>query len=319
MNKELVSIIVPVYGVEKYIELALESICKQTYKNIEIILVDDETRDNSIDIAKRVLDKYPCIMYQIIREENKGLPGARNEGVKHAKGMFYCFVDSDDCIAENHIERMVNLMLEKKLDACYSEFEATSEDNRMGTLQDDDTCEVVEQEVLLKDFSMRKRQIHCCSLMISKDVFKTFQFNDKLRFGEDVEFMWRLFSHLDRIGHCNQRSYKYLIRKNSLMTTYSYEKDQVFIEEFSKTMRYLSDEFPSREELYKKAFYRNILGWMHQLSRKTTFVQFCNGIKQVDLSEMKKVLNESEDRKVRMLNNLLRFNTVLFYFALSHV
>lgn len=319
MNNELVSIIVPVYGVENYIELSVESICKQTYKNIEVILVDDETKDNSISVAENVLKKYPYIKYKIVKEKNKGLPGARNEGAKYAKGTFLCFVDSDDCIANTHVERMLALINTNKLMICYSEFEATSEEKRFGVSEDCIETEVIEQEELMNDFSLRKRKIHCCSLMISKQLFEKYRFNERLRFGEDVEFMWRVFSNIERIGHCNQKSYKYLIRPNSLMTSYSSEKDKVFVNEFKTTIDRLIKEFPNREKMYKNVYYRNILGWMHQLARKTTYKQFLDGISLIELNEMKRVLNEVDDKKVRILNDLLKINIRAFYFCLSKV
>lgn len=106
----LVSIIVPIYGVEDYIEKCAISILNQTYENIEYIFVDDCTKDNSVIILRNVIEKYPNRMERCIiikHEMNKGLAAARNTGVNRAKGDFVMHVDSDDWLEENAVELFV--------------------------------------------------------------------------------------------------------------------------------------------------------------------------------------------------------------------
>lgn len=107
-KEELVSIIVPVYNVEKYLEKCLESIINQTYKNLEIICIDDGSPDNSIDILNKFSEKDPRI--KIIRQKNRGLSGARNTGINISKGKYITFVDSDDWIENNMVELLVKKM-----------------------------------------------------------------------------------------------------------------------------------------------------------------------------------------------------------------
>ncbi|WP_300363919.1 glycosyltransferase family 2 protein [Fusobacterium sp.] len=99
-----VSIIVPIYNVEKYLRKCLESIRKQTYKNIEIILINDGSTDNSENICKTYLDDK---RFKLINQENKGLSEARNTGIKNFKGDYLLFVDSDDWLEENCIESCI--------------------------------------------------------------------------------------------------------------------------------------------------------------------------------------------------------------------
>lgn len=109
----LISIIIPIYNVEKYIEACLDSIYQQTYPNIEIILINDCTTDNSIEKAKGIINKYnhkfPTSF--INHEQNKGLSEARNSGMKIAKGEYIYFIDSDDEIAPTAIESLAKLAL----------------------------------------------------------------------------------------------------------------------------------------------------------------------------------------------------------------
>ena len=110
-----VSILVPVYGVEKYIERCARSIFEQTYHNLDIVFVDDCTPDKSIEILKRVLDDYPERKAQtrIIRHaHNRGLSAARNTAVAAATGTFLTHVDSDDWIELNAVEELVKKQIE---------------------------------------------------------------------------------------------------------------------------------------------------------------------------------------------------------------
>lgn len=111
----IVSILVPVYGVEKYIERCARSIFEQTYHNLDIVFVDDCTPDKSIEILKRVLEDYPDRKAQtrIIRhEQNRGLSAARNTAVAAAAGTFLTHVDSDDWIERDAVEAMVKKQIE---------------------------------------------------------------------------------------------------------------------------------------------------------------------------------------------------------------
>ena len=103
-----VSVIVPVYNVEKYLNRCVESLLNQTYKNIEIILVNDASPDNSIAIMKEYEKKYPDIIKCIYLTKNVRQGGARNRGLKIAKGKFICFVDSDDWVDSDYIP--INLL-----------------------------------------------------------------------------------------------------------------------------------------------------------------------------------------------------------------
>lgn len=111
-----VSIIVPVYNVEKYIEKCFKSIVNQTYYDIECIFVDDKSPDNSYEILSNLIDKYNGpIEHKIIRhKENKGLSGARNSGTNVAIGDYIYYLDSDDTITPNAISSLVSIAQEHK-------------------------------------------------------------------------------------------------------------------------------------------------------------------------------------------------------------
>ena len=105
VENDLVTIIVPIYNAEQFLEKCIESIQSQTHQKIEIILVNDGSSDNSLKICENYSAEDSRIV--IIDKLNGGVSSARNHGLKTAKGEFCCFVDADDWIEETHIEKMV--------------------------------------------------------------------------------------------------------------------------------------------------------------------------------------------------------------------
>lgn len=110
----LISFIVPVYNVEKYLDTCITSIVDQKYKDYEIILVDDGSTDSSPKICDRYEHQHSFI--KTIHKENGGLSDARNYGIKAAKGEYILFVDSDDYIAPDAVENIVNTLKSEKND-----------------------------------------------------------------------------------------------------------------------------------------------------------------------------------------------------------
>ena len=110
---EKISIIVPVYNVEKYIHRCLDSIIYQTYENLEIILVDDGSPDG----CGKICDEYAKqdSRIKVIHQKNGGQSKARNEAMKIATGDYFCYVDSDDYINEKYIERLYDLIIESNV------------------------------------------------------------------------------------------------------------------------------------------------------------------------------------------------------------
>ena len=109
-----VSVIIPVYNVEKYLEECIQSVLKQTYKNLEIILVDDGSPDNCPKMCDEWAKKDSRI--KVIHKQNGGASSSRNTGLDVMTGDFMCFIDSDDFIAKNYIEVLYNNLIETNSD-----------------------------------------------------------------------------------------------------------------------------------------------------------------------------------------------------------
>lgn len=116
-----ISVVIPIYNVEKYIKDCLESICNQTFKDIEIICVNDGTPDNSMKIVEKIAKKDKRIV--IINKKNGGLSSARNAGIDAAKSEYIYFIDSDDCLKENALELLYNKLSNENLDTLFFDAE----------------------------------------------------------------------------------------------------------------------------------------------------------------------------------------------------
>lgn len=114
---ELVSVIVPVYNVYKYLPNCVKSILKQTYKDIEIVLVDDESPDECGALCDEYAQRYENI--KVVHRKNGGLGIARNTGIENATGNYIAFVDGDDFIGRDHIENLMTCLRKTQSDACY--------------------------------------------------------------------------------------------------------------------------------------------------------------------------------------------------------
>lgn len=115
-NNTLVSIIIPFYNVEKYIAECIESVINQSYENIEIIMVDDGSPDNSVQIVKKYIRQDKRI--KLLKQPNSGVASARNYGMREANGEFFTFIDSDDWVSTDYVSHLMELQKEKDADMC---------------------------------------------------------------------------------------------------------------------------------------------------------------------------------------------------------
>lgn len=182
MNDQLVSVIIPVYNSEKYLEQCLNSVVSQTYQNIEIILVNDGSSDQSESICKTYAEKDKRIHYII--QQNQGASAARNTGIKASTGRYILFVDADDYIAKDMVETMMNMVDEGSMAVCnYGTF------NESGILQDKLT--VYHQSV----YNSRKdylADIHQSwgpvAKLYDRRIIGDIRFNPKYKLAEDLLF-----------------------------------------------------------------------------------------------------------------------------------
>ena len=129
LNKDVVSVIIPIYKAEPYLKKCLDSIAAQTYKNLEIILIDDGSPDN----CGRICDEYAANdpRVKVIHKQNGGMSDARNTGLDNATGEYLTFIDSDDYVSENFVDTLLNALRDNDADMSVCSFVYAAEDGRV--------------------------------------------------------------------------------------------------------------------------------------------------------------------------------------------
>lgn len=180
-DNEIVSIITPVYNVEKVIRRTLDSVLSQEYENLEIVLVDDCSKDHSADIIAGYTAKYPNIVYHR-QEKNGGAAVARNTALKLAKGRFVAFLDSDDMWCEGKVKRQLAFMKEKGAAICCTAMDCIDEKDRpLNSVRK-------VQEKISYHFLLKNTMISTSTVMIDRN--KTGDFQMPLRRGGQDYATW---------------------------------------------------------------------------------------------------------------------------------
>jgi len=211
-----VSIIVPVYNVEKYLEKCLDSIVNQTLKDIEIIVVNDGTKDNSQEIIDKYVKKYPKKVKGYIKE-NGGLSSARNYGLKYANGEYIAFVDSDDYVELDMFEKMYNKAISSNFDIVACDLFYVYDDKKVEAFSN------INNDIFTKE-EIKRSMINiypaAWNKIYKKDLFKhKIYFKDRVWF-EDVEFLYRLISKVNSIGVVHEKFYNYVQRADAITKTF---------------------------------------------------------------------------------------------------
>lgn len=205
-----VSVIVPIYNAEKYLIECLESIINQTYKNIEIILINDGSTDNSLNICNRY-KKYNFL--KIISQPNQGVSCARNKGLKIASGKYIVFVDSDDYIAPNMIEELVKGIT--KTDIAICEYNELYKDNVIPIKIDNKLTSINQEEAILLTFANAGGYLW--NKIFKKDIIEknNLYFDKDIHMLEDQLFVLKYLSKINKAKIIHKSLYNYRIRKTS--------------------------------------------------------------------------------------------------------
>lgn len=261
-NTELISVIIPVYNVERYLERCVKSVMDQTYKNLEIILVDDGSPDNSGKMCDELSKLDDRIV--VYHKENGGLSDARNYGVERAKGKYIGFVDSDDYIHENMYAHLYEVI--KKEDADVSECGVTrvyknfNRPHYMG----EDFCELLDSKRYLEEYlKIDKVYGSVWCKLIKKEVAEKLSFPVG-KIYEDLFYNYGLIQLDIKIAITNKSYYYYYIRKGSITTEQFNRKHLSLLEILGKFRRYVEKNYP---EFSNYAIVREVYGYLSILNQ----------------------------------------------------
>ncbi len=208
---EKISIIIPIYKVERYIRECLDSVINQTYENKEVILVDDGSPDSSGVICDEYSSRYPFV--RVIHTVNSGPSSARNRGIDEATGEWIIFMDGDDLWADKKcLEKLHSYAKSLKLDIVRFEYQAVNE--RLEPIELRNYDKSILEGVVIDNFSLVKNAINgewfTVLFLIKKEIVAEIRFNQGKNFLEDCDFYSRIFASRPlRCGYIDDKMYLY--------------------------------------------------------------------------------------------------------------
>lgn len=303
-EEKKISIIIPIYNVEKYLPACVESILQQTYKNLEVILVDDGSPDRCPVICDELAQKDDRI--QVIHQKNKGLSGARNTGIDNAQGDYLIFVDSDDTVEQTLVEELYTYA-EKwncAIVACGRNY--IFEDGQIVCKIAHDESKVYGFEEAMQEMnSFRLFDMSAWAKIYRKELFEDIRFPEG-KLSEDYYIMYKLFDKAQTIGYVAKPLYNYLQRQSSISRNKKINHD--FADAAKKQMEFLDDKYPQM----------SVLGHTAYASANLTVYDFYlkNGVKcpKDKLLEFKKAVRDNlvYIRKNKKISKAKRIQFELF-------
>lgn len=244
MNEYKLSIIVPVYGVEKYIDKCLNSLVKQSLKEIEIIVVNDGTKDNSQKIIDKYVKKYPDKIKSYIKE-NGGQGSARNYGLKKATGEYIGYVDSDDFVEKDMYKKLYNKAKENNYDIVVCGNYNVSEDYQNKNI-----------DAFINNYNTDLENIFFGKMAVWNKIYKRdiliknkLEFKEKVWY-EDLAFTLKAIMNSNTFAFIDEPLYDYLIREGSTMNNSNVQRNLEILDAFDDILSYIKHN--KKEEYFDK-------------------------------------------------------------------
>lgn len=289
----VVSVVVPVYNAEKYLENCLESIINQTMRDIEIVLVNDGSTDNSGKICKQYEQNDARIIY--VEQKNQGVSVARNKGKDIATGEYILFIDADDEMDLTMIEKLYSDIQKYNGDIAVCKIQKVKSKNevKINTAEDISVCSMKQEDALKSYFTESKLEIGVWNKLFRKSVIENINYHVGRRMNEDKFFAFESIMKSQVITYRNEGLYYYFERDNSVTKQKFDEKwfDNIFFAEriyeiIIKDKPYLERE--ARYQLVMTKYYLILAMKRKQadISYKVEYEKLINDIKQIKIGDL---------------------------------
>ena len=210
-----VSIIIPVYGVEKYIERCARSLFEQTLDDIEYLFIDDCTPDKSVEILKRVLEEYPHRKSQVVihrMEQNSGQAKVREWGMRNARGEYVIHCDSDDWVDVHMYEEMYNKAIEEDADVVVCDYVVTNDTSVIKTIN---ACHAKSAKQLIENCLFQRDPWSLWNKLFNRKVYYNIEY-PKCAMGEDMATTIQLLWNCKTLSYINKPYYQYFYNSESI-------------------------------------------------------------------------------------------------------
>lgn len=254
MEKPLISVIVPVYKVEPYINRCVESIVNQTYKNLEIILVDDGSPDNCPKMCDEWAEKDNRI--KVIHKQNGGVSSARNEGIANSNGEYISFVDSDDWITKDYIEHMIGIIFNNNVDAVTCGFNDVNDFCGFDALdKNGELIEIIDNKDIMGN--MDKGLCYLCGKIYNKILFNDVpKLPEDISVSEDMMLNYFIYKNCSKIAVTNLEMYYYFRHSESVLSgkiTYR------IIDDSMRAYKIIDEDYDKVNESYPDFIYNKVM------------------------------------------------------------
>jgi len=221
MNKNypLISIIIPIYNTEKYLKKCIDSVLSQTYDNLEIILIDDGSSDNSLSICQWYEKRYNKV--KVIHQTNMGVSLARNVGINVAKGKLISFVDSDDWIESSMLEKLYLAIEKTNSDISFCNFSNLNHEESNNNICHNQCTTIKSNDALKEVLIGTKIEPTVCGKLFRTGCLKNKYFDSNISIGEDMLMLCQILIDTQKIAYVNYKAYHYYNRSNSAVSTYN--------------------------------------------------------------------------------------------------
>ena len=305
-----VSIIVPVYNVEKYIDKCINSILNQTFKDFELILVDDGSTDSSGDIC----DKYREIDDRVIviHKENGGLSSARNIGLKYSKGQYIGFIDGDDYVEKDMYKKLYSVCKDNNCEISICKFGHEVDGKYIGTQEDEYIKIMNNYEGMEELFRGVLYRVSSCNKLYKATIFKDITFPEG-RIHEDLSTTYKLFSNANKVAYINYAGYIYVKRSNSILTSkYNKKRLDAFIG-WNEILDFINRRYPKLKNIvyscYTYACIDHMYYILNQVQDKNEKRELLNVIKKnLNMYYSDILKNKIITIKYKLLISMLNYN-----------
>ena len=254
-EKALISLIIPVYKVEKYLEKCIQSVINQTYENLQIILVDDGSPDNCGKICDEYAKKDHRI--EVIHKSNGGLSDARNKGLEIAKGEYIGFVDSDDYIEADMYEVLYNLLKQYNADVSICNFYTVSQ-GKISIKNADNGINEYNRIEILKEILLDKNiQSYAWNKLYKKELFDEIKYPIGKKY-EDIGTTFYLLEKCNKVVVTGKSEYYYINRQDSIVNNVTESTITDYIELIMQRYDYIEENIKELSS-YNKDYLKRIL------------------------------------------------------------
>ncbi|WP_242848074.1 glycosyltransferase family 2 protein [Proteiniclasticum ruminis] len=317
MSYPKISIVVPLYNVEKHITPCISSIITQDYPDFEVIIVDDGSSDNSKSICERVLSNS-SVEYKMISRNNKGVSASRNDGINAATGEYVCFVDADDIIDVQYLSKLYRAINKSDSSSVvFSSYNLIYKNTKKQQRWINETNKLNKKNVLWA-FLNRDCKFIITAMMVNRKhiMDNKIYFDEDCRYSEDIIYIWKILCSSKDIRFIDEPLYNYIIHPGSTMTSSNYNK----IVTCRDAIIRLFDDYISKVdnmETFQKSFLpRYFFAIMHSAAKLLNYNDFRLLSQELDIKTIFRLKSDKLRRKQSFLIKLYYINFWIFYLIL---